>query len=163
MALNSWSWLVYPSVCILWREYSLLPYWSLILFAIHFNMLLFHWQSLCSWDPCKRPTAAEALQHPFFQVTIVFFLFFLQKNQIMCINFNLWTYGFFVMCTYICTRVAFMFHHLFVWEQLFREHLLQVFLFCLKYHFTGHDRKVLFGYLFCHRTWVIYLYGHSWS
>ncbi|XP_061356868.1 cyclin-dependent kinase F-4-like [Gastrolobium bilobum] len=23
--------------------------------------------SLCSWDPCKRPTAAEALQHPFFQ------------------------------------------------------------------------------------------------
>ncbi|KAL5099851.1 hypothetical protein RYX36_004178 [Vicia faba] len=24
-------------------------------------------QSLCSWDPCKRPTASEALQHPFFQ------------------------------------------------------------------------------------------------
>ncbi|KAJ0021051.1 hypothetical protein Pint_31013 [Pistacia integerrima] len=24
-------------------------------------------ESLCSWDPCKRPTAAEALQHPFFQ------------------------------------------------------------------------------------------------
>ncbi|KAG6687996.1 hypothetical protein I3843_11G101800 [Carya illinoinensis] len=24
--------------------------------------------SLCSWDPFKRPTAAEALQHPFFQV-----------------------------------------------------------------------------------------------
>ncbi|XVE65403.1 hypothetical protein DITRI_Ditri07aG0177800 [Diplodiscus trichospermus] len=23
--------------------------------------------SLCSWDPCKRPTAAETLQHPFFQ------------------------------------------------------------------------------------------------
>ncbi|GAB2215791.1 hypothetical protein Droror1_Dr00020192 [Drosera rotundifolia] len=23
--------------------------------------------SLCSWDPCKRPTAVEALQHPFFQ------------------------------------------------------------------------------------------------
>ncbi|XP_019423956.1 PREDICTED: cyclin-dependent kinase F-4-like [Lupinus angustifolius] len=23
--------------------------------------------SLCSWDPCKRPTASEALQHPFFQ------------------------------------------------------------------------------------------------
>ncbi|GKV10581.1 hypothetical protein SLEP1_g21923 [Rubroshorea leprosula] len=23
--------------------------------------------SLCSWDPCNRPTAAEALQHPFFQ------------------------------------------------------------------------------------------------
>nr|XP_017221605.1 PREDICTED: cyclin-dependent kinase F-4-like [Daucus carota subsp. sativus] len=22
-------------------------------------------QSLCSWDPCKRPTALEALQHPF--------------------------------------------------------------------------------------------------
>lgn len=22
---------------------------------------------LCSWDPCKRPTAAEALQHPLFQ------------------------------------------------------------------------------------------------
>ncbi|KAL1224740.1 Cyclin-dependent kinase F-4 [Cardamine amara subsp. amara] len=22
---------------------------------------------LCSWDPCSRPTAAEALQHPFFQ------------------------------------------------------------------------------------------------
>ncbi|XP_027360052.1 cyclin-dependent kinase F-4 [Abrus precatorius] len=24
-------------------------------------------RSLCSWDPCKRPTALEALQHPFFQ------------------------------------------------------------------------------------------------
>ncbi|XP_071917921.1 cyclin-dependent kinase F-4-like isoform X2 [Coffea arabica] len=24
-------------------------------------------QSLCSWDPCKRPTASEAIQHPFFQ------------------------------------------------------------------------------------------------
>ncbi|XP_073301769.1 cyclin-dependent kinase F-4-like isoform X2 [Primulina huaijiensis] len=23
--------------------------------------------SLCSWDPCKRPTALKALQHPFFQ------------------------------------------------------------------------------------------------
>ncbi|KAJ8527132.1 hypothetical protein K7X08_029609 [Anisodus acutangulus] len=23
--------------------------------------------SLCSWDPCKRPTAIDALQHPFFQ------------------------------------------------------------------------------------------------
>ncbi|XP_038700170.1 cyclin-dependent kinase F-4-like isoform X3 [Tripterygium wilfordii] len=23
--------------------------------------------SLCSWDPCHRPSAAEALQHPFFQ------------------------------------------------------------------------------------------------
>ncbi|XP_054824636.1 cyclin-dependent kinase F-4-like isoform X2 [Prosopis cineraria] len=23
--------------------------------------------ALCSWDPCKRPTAYEALQHPFFQ------------------------------------------------------------------------------------------------
>ncbi|KAI3687300.1 hypothetical protein L1987_80994 [Smallanthus sonchifolius] len=23
--------------------------------------------ALCSWDPCKRPTAVEALQHPFFQ------------------------------------------------------------------------------------------------
>ncbi|KAG9139996.1 hypothetical protein Leryth_010513 [Lithospermum erythrorhizon] len=23
--------------------------------------------SLCSWDPCKRPTVMEALQHPFFQ------------------------------------------------------------------------------------------------
>jgi len=23
--------------------------------------------SLCSWDPCKRPTALEALSHPFFQ------------------------------------------------------------------------------------------------
>ncbi|XP_073033469.1 cyclin-dependent kinase F-4-like isoform X1 [Primulina eburnea] len=23
--------------------------------------------SLCSWDPCKRPTAMEALRHPFFQ------------------------------------------------------------------------------------------------
>jgi serine/threonine protein kinase len=25
-------------------------------------------QWLCSWDPCKRPTAVEVLQHPFFQV-----------------------------------------------------------------------------------------------
>ncbi|KAL1290029.1 hypothetical protein AAHE18_20G099500 [Arachis hypogaea] len=24
-------------------------------------------RSLCSWDPCKRPTAAQALQHPFFR------------------------------------------------------------------------------------------------
>ncbi|GFP98827.1 cyclin-dependent kinase f-4 [Phtheirospermum japonicum] len=24
-------------------------------------------KSLCSWNPCKRPTALEALQHPFFQ------------------------------------------------------------------------------------------------
>ncbi|CAN4128045.1 unnamed protein product [Withania somnifera] len=24
-------------------------------------------RSLCSWDPCKRPTAVDALQHPFFQ------------------------------------------------------------------------------------------------
>ncbi|KAJ6703855.1 MITOGEN-ACTIVATED PROTEIN KINASE [Salix viminalis] len=24
-------------------------------------------KSLCSWDPCMRPSAAEALQHPFFQ------------------------------------------------------------------------------------------------
>ena len=24
-------------------------------------------KSLCSWDPCKRPAAAEALQHPFFK------------------------------------------------------------------------------------------------
>ena len=23
--------------------------------------------SLCSWDPCKRPSAADALRHPFFQ------------------------------------------------------------------------------------------------
>ncbi|GAV57304.1 Pkinase domain-containing protein [Cephalotus follicularis] len=26
--------------------------------------------SLCSWDPAKRPTAAEALQHPFFHVKV---------------------------------------------------------------------------------------------
>ncbi|KHF97734.1 Cyclin-dependent kinase F-4 [Gossypium arboreum] len=25
--------------------------------------------SLCSWDPCKRPSATEALGHPFFQVS----------------------------------------------------------------------------------------------
>ncbi|XP_073526093.1 uncharacterized protein [Phyllobates terribilis] len=24
-------------------------------------------RALCSWDPCKRPTASEVLQHPFFQ------------------------------------------------------------------------------------------------
>lgn len=24
--------------------------------------------ALCSWDPAKRPTAVQALQHPFFQV-----------------------------------------------------------------------------------------------
>ncbi|KAM3264066.1 cyclin-dependent kinase F-4 [Capsicum annuum] len=24
-------------------------------------------RALCSWDPCKRPTAVDALQHPFFQ------------------------------------------------------------------------------------------------
>ncbi|KAL0407985.1 UNVERIFIED_CONTAM: Cyclin-dependent kinase F-4 [Sesamum radiatum] len=27
----------------------------------------FYIQSLCSWDPSKRPTAMEALQHPYFQ------------------------------------------------------------------------------------------------
>ena len=26
-------------------------------------------QQLCSWDPLKRPTAEQALQHPFFQVS----------------------------------------------------------------------------------------------
>lgn len=26
--------------------------------------------ALCSWDPERRPTAAQALQHPFFQVTM---------------------------------------------------------------------------------------------
>lgn len=26
--------------------------------------------SLCHWDPAKRPTAAQALQHPFFQVRL---------------------------------------------------------------------------------------------
>ncbi|RWW25245.1 hypothetical protein GW17_00010423 [Ensete ventricosum] len=25
-------------------------------------------KALCSWDPCRRPKATEALQHPFFQV-----------------------------------------------------------------------------------------------
>ncbi|GFQ06716.1 cyclin-dependent kinase f-4, partial [Phtheirospermum japonicum] len=25
-------------------------------------------KSLCSWNPCKRPTTLEALQHPFFQI-----------------------------------------------------------------------------------------------
>lgn len=27
--------------------------------------------ALCSWDPAKRPTAAQALQHPFFQVQML--------------------------------------------------------------------------------------------
>ncbi|KAM7251900.1 hypothetical protein ACFE04_023783 [Oxalis oulophora] len=34
--------------------------------------------SLCSWDPCKRPSAAEALQHPFFQVVL------LLKELLLC-------------------------------------------------------------------------------
>jgi protein kinase len=25
-------------------------------------------QAMCAWDPSKRPTASQALQHPFFQV-----------------------------------------------------------------------------------------------
>ncbi|OAE23332.1 hypothetical protein AXG93_2053s1030 [Marchantia polymorpha subsp. ruderalis] len=28
--------------------------------------------AMCSWDPNKRPTAAQALQHPFFQVACLF-------------------------------------------------------------------------------------------
>lgn len=28
--------------------------------------------SLCHWNPDKRPTAAQALQHPFFQVHLPF-------------------------------------------------------------------------------------------
>uniref|UniRef100_A0A8R7UXY7 Protein kinase domain-containing protein n=1 Tax=Triticum urartu TaxID=4572 RepID=A0A8R7UXY7_TRIUA len=31
--------------------------------------------SLCSWDPCKRPKAAEVLQHAFFKVKLFFRLF----------------------------------------------------------------------------------------
>ncbi|CAN7091492.1 cyclin-dependent kinase F-4 isoform X1 [Brassica rapa] len=38
---------------------SLMPYAS----AEAVNLV----ERLCSWDPCDRPTAAEALQHPFFQ------------------------------------------------------------------------------------------------
>ncbi|ESQ39670.1 hypothetical protein EUTSA_v10000881mg [Eutrema salsugineum] len=38
---------------------SLMPYAS----AEAVNLI----ERLCSWDPCNRPTAAEALQHPFFQ------------------------------------------------------------------------------------------------
>ena len=26
--------------------------------------------AMCQWDPAKRPTAAQALQHPFFQVSL---------------------------------------------------------------------------------------------
>lgn len=30
--------------------------------------------ALCSWDPEKRPTAAQALQHPFFQVPCAMYI-----------------------------------------------------------------------------------------
>ncbi|CAN8246018.1 unnamed protein product [Cochlearia groenlandica] len=41
------------------RLSSLMPYAS----AEAVNLI----ERMCSWDPCNRPTAAEALQHPFFQ------------------------------------------------------------------------------------------------
>ncbi|KAH0643908.1 hypothetical protein KY289_034882 [Solanum tuberosum] len=37
------------------------------LIACHFIFFCYLLQSLCSWDPRKRPTAIDALQHPFFQ------------------------------------------------------------------------------------------------
>lgn len=42
-------------------------------------------QSLCAWDPTKRPTAAESLKHPFFQVYLID-----QKNFSFkyCLDFN---------------------------------------------------------------------------
>ncbi|KAF1871963.1 hypothetical protein Lal_00012180 [Lupinus albus] len=41
---------------------------SLITSAVFSSVLrVLFIKSLCSWDPCKRPTAAEVLQHPFFQ------------------------------------------------------------------------------------------------
>lgn len=48
-------------------------------------------QSLCSWDPCKRPTASEALQHPFFQVvfSLNWFAFCLYSERIFSILFFL--------------------------------------------------------------------------
>uniref|UniRef100_A0A453PCI6 Protein kinase domain-containing protein n=1 Tax=Aegilops tauschii subsp. strangulata TaxID=200361 RepID=A0A453PCI6_AEGTS len=42
--------------------------------------------SLCSWDPCKRPKAAEVLQHAFFKVKLLFrllccFVFALETDR----------------------------------------------------------------------------------
>lgn len=46
---------------------------KLMLLSISFFLVSL--QSLCSWDPCKRPTAVEVLQHRFFQVTNLFHVF----------------------------------------------------------------------------------------
>ncbi|GJW93908.1 cyclin-dependent kinase F-4-like protein isoform X1 [Tanacetum coccineum] len=47
---------------------SLIGVWpNYIPFGLRDFLKIMHHLALCSWDPSKRPTAVEGLQHPFFQ------------------------------------------------------------------------------------------------
>lgn len=95
-----------------------------------FSVFFLNVQALCSWDPSKRPSAAEALQHPFFQVYGVLVediklksidcSSFLETNAVfafVCCSFHLVL----IKSVLLCFRVAIMFHHPFVTGQLLLE------------------------------------------